>query len=511
MRPKPTPPRPRPRGAALPACRRGCVDARPARSPADRLGRGRRSRPPVRNGQLVCRDATPEERQTLDRSTTAVPLHVISPLKALSARAAGLTLTLRATEQLEANPEAKAAFLKAADIWMSKISTPVTVIIDVDYGTTALRHPVRGERHRLHEVPGPRRGRSLPRPRRRAEGPPVGDAFLPGQPAAHRPRLDPGRLRPERPPPGDRLHRPGRGPGQGVRLGEPAQDRLQLGHPLRLQPGRRDQPGPVRLRVDRGARDRARPRLLLLCGLHRVRFDRLSQLLRLGPLPLPSGRDRPDVSQRQPDSLFRRRAGLLRRGDLARALDRPARRHRRRRIPVEPLEGRRADRDVHRHHGPVDRSRGEGRDHAERPPGPRGHGLDDRVRIRDALLLDPPLFREVPGPGRRLLHDGPLHREPRGGRGPIHDEVPRTRRRRHERAEVARVHPRLEPVGHLRGRPRLGLRPAGPLLRSDPGQRERLDARRPRPDVRRPSSPTGRAASPPARSGSRSRPSRRPT
>ncbi len=95
----------------------------------------------VRNGQLVCRDATPEERQTLDRSTTAVPVHVISPLKALSARAAGLTLTLRATEQLEANPEAKAAFLKAADIWMSKISTPVTVIIDVDYGTTAFGTP----------------------------------------------------------------------------------------------------------------------------------------------------------------------------------------------------------------------------------------------------------------------------------------------------------------------------------------------------------------------------------
>lgn len=95
----------------------------------------------LRNGQLVCRDATPEERRTLDRSTTAVPVHVISPVKALSARAAGLTLTLRATEQLEANPEAKAAFLKAADIWMSKISTPVTVIIDVDYGTTAFGTP----------------------------------------------------------------------------------------------------------------------------------------------------------------------------------------------------------------------------------------------------------------------------------------------------------------------------------------------------------------------------------
>lgn len=91
----------------------------------------------LRNGRLVCRDATKKERQVLDQSTAAVPLHVISPMRALSARAAGLTLTLRATDQLEANPEAKAAFLKAADIWMSKISTPVTVIIDVDFGTTS--------------------------------------------------------------------------------------------------------------------------------------------------------------------------------------------------------------------------------------------------------------------------------------------------------------------------------------------------------------------------------------
>ncbi len=90
----------------------------------------------LRNGRLVCRDATPEERQVLDRSTTSVPLHVISPLRTLSARATGLTLTLRATDQLEANPEAKAAFLKAADIWMSRIGTPVTVIIDVDFGAT---------------------------------------------------------------------------------------------------------------------------------------------------------------------------------------------------------------------------------------------------------------------------------------------------------------------------------------------------------------------------------------
>ena len=117
--------------------RRGGLDARPALSPADRReARATFTSAPCATAGSSAATRRRQERQVLDRSTTAVPLRVISPLRTLSARAAGLTLTLRATDQLEANPEAKAAFLKAADIWMSKIGTPVTVIIDVDFGTT---------------------------------------------------------------------------------------------------------------------------------------------------------------------------------------------------------------------------------------------------------------------------------------------------------------------------------------------------------------------------------------
>ncbi|HKP14056.1 MAG TPA: NF038122 family metalloprotease, partial [Blastocatellia bacterium] len=43
---------------------------------------------------------------------------------------------LRATEQLEGNPTAKAAFLRAAAMWESVITTPITVVIDVDFGPT---------------------------------------------------------------------------------------------------------------------------------------------------------------------------------------------------------------------------------------------------------------------------------------------------------------------------------------------------------------------------------------
>ena len=112
--------------------------------PAAAAGTARRLQPPpveqvsvryMKDGLLTCRPATREEAVRLWGGSSAVGLHVISPLRPLAARAAGLTITLRGTEQLEANPQAKAAFLKAADIWMSKLHTPVTIVIDVDFGT----------------------------------------------------------------------------------------------------------------------------------------------------------------------------------------------------------------------------------------------------------------------------------------------------------------------------------------------------------------------------------------
>jgi hypothetical protein len=66
-------------------------------------------------------------------------LHYISATRpsnnlAISTEAAGLQIVLRATSQLENYPAAKAAFLNAAAHWQSLINTPITVVVDVDFG-----------------------------------------------------------------------------------------------------------------------------------------------------------------------------------------------------------------------------------------------------------------------------------------------------------------------------------------------------------------------------------------
>jgi hypothetical protein len=94
--------------------------------------------------QTVCKDATPEEAQEFKDTDANLPLHVLNPAQdgqIITNAADGLTLTLRATEQLEANPQAKAAYIKAAETWMGIIKSPITVIIDVDFGTTRFGTP----------------------------------------------------------------------------------------------------------------------------------------------------------------------------------------------------------------------------------------------------------------------------------------------------------------------------------------------------------------------------------
>lgn len=55
---------------------------------------------------------------------------------AMQENAVGLKIVLRSTAQLDGYPDAKAAFIRAAAVWESRIKTPVTVVIDVDYGPT---------------------------------------------------------------------------------------------------------------------------------------------------------------------------------------------------------------------------------------------------------------------------------------------------------------------------------------------------------------------------------------
>lgn len=92
-------------------------------------------------GRVACRLASFAERFGLsDRRGPRVPLHVIYPAGGVRANA-GFSITLRATAQLEGFPAAKAAFIRAAQVWEARIANPVSVTIDVDFGLTRFGTP----------------------------------------------------------------------------------------------------------------------------------------------------------------------------------------------------------------------------------------------------------------------------------------------------------------------------------------------------------------------------------
>jgi hypothetical protein len=85
-------------------------------------------------GAAGCRNSTPEESMAIAGRDLTRELRTISSPSLQTA--GGLQIILRATPELEANPQAQAAFLRAADLWMSRVQTPTTVIIDADFGPT---------------------------------------------------------------------------------------------------------------------------------------------------------------------------------------------------------------------------------------------------------------------------------------------------------------------------------------------------------------------------------------
>ena len=86
-------------------------------------------------GKAVCVDATPAEALHIN-ARPSVPLQVFgeSHDRVRANASAGLNIILRGTAQLDANPQAKAAFERAADVWESRIANPITVYVDVDFG-----------------------------------------------------------------------------------------------------------------------------------------------------------------------------------------------------------------------------------------------------------------------------------------------------------------------------------------------------------------------------------------
>ncbi|HSL54662.1 MAG TPA: NF038122 family metalloprotease [Pyrinomonadaceae bacterium] len=101
------------------------------------------------NGDTVCREATEAEARELDQ-IRPVGLKQINHLDAALLKSRGLmtedlpqhlTIVLRATDNLRANPAAEAAFIRAAAAWESIITSPITIFIDVDYGPTNFGTP----------------------------------------------------------------------------------------------------------------------------------------------------------------------------------------------------------------------------------------------------------------------------------------------------------------------------------------------------------------------------------
>jgi uncharacterized protein (TIGR03437 family) len=92
------------------------------------------------NGRRICQEATPTELSQLRRPIESADLRVIydgrTNAKAAEEEQINLRIVLRATAQLENFPEAKAAFIRAAQNWESQILTPISIIVDVDYGST---------------------------------------------------------------------------------------------------------------------------------------------------------------------------------------------------------------------------------------------------------------------------------------------------------------------------------------------------------------------------------------
>ncbi|HSE98008.1 MAG TPA: NF038122 family metalloprotease, partial [Blastocatellia bacterium] len=90
------------------------------------------------NGEVLCRPATVEEALAMAWRDHDLDMRVLTR-EGLSIQDEGnLNLVLRGTQQLENFPQAREAFLRAAERWESLIQTrtPVTIIIDVDYGPT---------------------------------------------------------------------------------------------------------------------------------------------------------------------------------------------------------------------------------------------------------------------------------------------------------------------------------------------------------------------------------------
>ncbi len=111
-------------------------------------------------GHFACREATRTERERINKRSRGGETRLIYSgaqrgKAGLSAErsvdnstsglallpSAGLRIVLHGTTQLDQNQQAKNAFITAANRWEAVIATPITVVLDVDFGPTFFTQP----------------------------------------------------------------------------------------------------------------------------------------------------------------------------------------------------------------------------------------------------------------------------------------------------------------------------------------------------------------------------------
>jgi hypothetical protein len=87
-----------------------------------------------KDGNIYCEEIK-DQNNLLDKITPSPQLHILPSLNN-QASLRGLKIILRATDQLMQYPDAVLAFRRAAARWERVITTPITTVLDVDYGPT---------------------------------------------------------------------------------------------------------------------------------------------------------------------------------------------------------------------------------------------------------------------------------------------------------------------------------------------------------------------------------------
>ncbi|MFY9607708.1 MAG: NF038122 family metalloprotease [Blastocatellia bacterium] len=98
------------------------------------------------SGRAVCVEAGVEQARCIKDRDANLLLTVLTPdSDPSSTQRTGLKIILRGTSQLQSSPAAIEAFKRAAARWETQIRTPMTIVIDVDFGATLFGRQFEGD------------------------------------------------------------------------------------------------------------------------------------------------------------------------------------------------------------------------------------------------------------------------------------------------------------------------------------------------------------------------------